>query len=420
MDYITTDAALADSETAANRGDVHKVRAYRNQLIERGEQVIAAAKLRGTDLTDEQHRELQIISDRAHTAGKLLSVAEQRETSRAAAAAPFAARVEHSGSSEWDLMRSGRSASLTLELGARLANRTRLANGRVEHRDLLTSNVAAVPTKVFDQLILSLVQQSGVLQAGPRTINSGDGADLKVPIVSSYGTASIISEGSAISESDPTVSTVTLSSYNISRLLQVSEQLLTDASFDMERYLGEELGTSVGLKLGALLATGTGSSQPQGVIGTATTTGVTGGTGVAGAPTVANLINLYHSVPSQYRGETMSWIMHSDTMSYIANLTDSHNRPLLLPSLSADVPSTLMGRPVYIDSNVPAYGTAVRSIWVGDMSRFLAVRYAGPLRIDASRDFAFANALVTYRVQQRIDSKIVESAAARVFLGGAS
>jgi len=112
--------------------------------------------------------------------------------------------------------------------------------------------------------------------------------------------------------------------------------------------------------------------------------------------------------------------MHSDTMNYLAGLVDTTNRPLLLPSLSGDAPTTLLGKPVYIDNQVAAFATGVASIWVGDMSSFYAVRMAGALRLEVSRDFAFDEGKVTYRVDQRLDGRIINADAARKFVGGAS
>jgi len=51
------------------------------------------------------------------------------------------------------------------------------------------------------------------------------------------------------------------------------------------------------------------------------------------------------------------------------------------------------------------------------MSNYLLVRYAGQLVVDSSNDYAFANDLITYRVKQRLDSKVVNTDAARVFVG---
>jgi HK97 family phage major capsid protein len=204
-------------------------------------------------------------------------------------------------------------------------------------------------------------------------------------------------------------------------MLQVSSELVTDTAFDIERYLGEQLGIAIGTQISALLGgTNVGTTQPQGIMGTATSTGVTGGTGIAGAPTLANLNALWYSVPSQYRGAGMGWIMHNTTAQFIAGLLDTTGRPLLLPSVSESIPGTLFGAPVYVDNAVAAYGTGVSSIWCGNMQRFYGVRFAGALRVDASRDYAFHEDKITYRAIQRLDGRILNSDAGRLFVGGAS
>jgi HK97 family phage major capsid protein len=69
---------------------------------------------------------------------------------------------------------------------------------------------------------------------------------------------------------------------------------------------------------------------------------------------------------------------------------------------------------------MPATGLGAKSIWFGDMNSFYTVRFAERLTIDVSRDFAFANDLTTYRIKQRLDGRIVDTNAARVFVGAAS
>ena len=96
-----------------------------------------------------------------------------------------------------------------------------------------------------------------------------------------------------------------------------------------------QAGRAVGNALGAHLATGTGSSQPAGIV-TGATTGVTGGTAVSGAFTADNLIDLYFSVIAPYRNSPKcGWIMKDATLAAVRKLKDTTNQYLWQPGLVA-------------------------------------------------------------------------------------
>jgi HK97 family phage major capsid protein len=107
-------------------------------------------------------------------------------------------------------------------------------------------------------------------------------------------------------------------------------------------------------------------------------------------------------------------------VSSIAKITDTTGRSILMPSLSADMPATIMGRPVFTDSQMPTTGTTKSSIFFGDLSRFSTVRFAGSLRVEISFDQKFSEDLVVMRAVQRLDSRIVDSRAGAIFKGAAS
>lgn len=418
MEYLNLDDLARDAKVG--KSDI--IERAHGQTVAAAQRILDRAENDRRDLTSSEHAEWQELKTRMQTTGELVKIARRNRDKITAASAAYASSGEYSaGSVEWRDAIAGRSTSVDIDLANAYAKTHRGSRSIRERRDL-TTTLGSVPTEVLNELVLRLTQASGVLAAQPRTIvTDRSGATIKVPTVTAFGTANLVSEGSAFAASDPSTAVVEMKSYKIGRLLPVSSELISDTSFDIETYLARELGTSVGIKISSLLAsTNAGTTQPQGIMGTATTTGITGGTGVAGAPSVANLIGLYHSVPSQYRGDGFGWIMHSDTMNYIAGLVDTTNRPLLLPSLAADAPSTLLGKPVYIDNQIAAYGTSVASVFAGNMAEFYAVRMAGALRLETSRDFAFDRDLVYYRVDQRMDGRIINSDAGRKFVGGAS
>lgn len=288
----------------------------------------------------------------------------------------------------------------------------------VEKRDILTTTTGApVPTQMASQIVRRLIEGSGVLAAGPRIIRTDSGSDFVLPKVTVYGTATIVGEGSAIGENDPTLADVTFKAYKAGIIAQASYEMLADAGADFEQMLGDALGNAVTQLVAPKLANGTGTVEPVGLMSGTYATAVTGGTGVAGKPTYANLVDLVFSLPAAYRTNAV-WVMSDTTMAGIAKLTDSNGQPLLIPSMSDNAPSTLFGKPVHTDANIANAATNTNSIWFGDISRGYAVRFAGPLDLERSDSYAFVNALSTWRCMQRFDGQPVDLQAGRFYRGG--
>lgn len=293
--------------------------------------------------------------------------------------------------------------------------------GKVDYRSLTKGSATAggntVPTSFYDRLIAHLIEVSGVMMAGPTVLNTDSGENLEVPTTTAHSSAAIVSEGSAISASDPAFAKRTLGAYKYGVLIQISSELLNDTGVDLEGYLAMQAGRALGNAFGAHLVTGTGSSQPTGVV-TSASTGVTGGTGVTGAFTADNLIDLYFSVIAPYRNSaSCSWMMKDSTLANVRKLKDTTNQYLWQPSIQAGVPDTLLGKPVYTDPNVAAVALSAKSVVFGDFSAYF-VRQVNGIRFERSDDYAFNTDLVTFRALLRGDGLTVDQTGAiKVFAG---
>lgn len=290
--------------------------------------------------------------------------------------------------------------------------------GRVEKRDIYTTTTGApVPTLLANEVVRRLIEGSGVLAAGPRIIRTAGGETYTLPKITTYGTASIISEGSAIGESDPTMADVEFKAHKFSLLCQTSYEMLADAGLDFESVLGDALGAAVTQAVAPKLANGTGTVEPTGLMNGGYATAVTGGTGVSGKPTYDNLVDVYFDLESPYRTNA-AWIMSDATMAAVAKIKDTQGMPLLMPAMSAAAPTTLFGKPVYTDNNVDDAAVNKTCIFFGDVGRAYGVRFAGPLDLSRSDDFAYSAALSTFRVIQRLDGQPIDLQAARFYRGG--
>jgi HK97 family phage major capsid protein len=277
-----------------------------------------------------------------------------------------------------------------------------------------------VKTSFYDRLVAHLIEVSGILKAGPTVLNTSTGETIQIPITTAHSSGALVAEAATIPTSEPTFGQRSLGAYKYGALMQVSTELVNDTSVDLEGYLAMQAGRAVGNAFGTHLITGTGSSQPSGIITTATA-GVTGGTGVAGAPTADNLIDLYYSVISPYRDSpNAAWIMRDATIATLRKMKDTTGQYLWQPSLSIGSPDTFLGKPIYTDPNVAAVATSAVSIAFGDMSQYF-VRMVDGVRFERSDDFAFSTDLITFRCLIRGDGILADqTGAVKKFTGAAS
>lgn len=283
-------------------------------------------------------------------------------------------------------------------------------------RDLLTTSSGAggatVPTGFLPALRSYLTKFSSIYRIGATIIPTADGRSLAVPVNTVAGTAAIVGEGTAIGESDPVFSSVTMNAWKYGRLLQVSSELLTDTEIDLGAFIARDSARALALAYGPDFVSGNGTNKPTGMLvglGTATTIQ----TGSTGVPSYANLVDTVHAVPAEYRQVGCSWLMSDSAVAACRKIVDTTGRPIWQPTTIAGQPDTLLGFPVTVDSHVTAIGTAAgTSIAFGDFSGYY-VRDCG-VQFDRSADFAFSSDLQTYRVLQRLDGKWVDSSGAKI------
>lgn len=296
--------------------------------------------------------------------------------------------------------------------------------GPVDYRTLVKGTATAggntVPTGFYDRLIAHLIEVSAIMQAGATILNTNSGEVIQVPKTTAHSSAAIVTEGNAIGASDPAFGQVPLGAYKYGTLIQVSRELLDDTGVDLEGYLAMQAGRALGNAFGAHAISGTGTSQPRGIL-TDATLGVTGQSGVTGAFSGDNIIDLFYSVIAPYRASaSCKWIMKDATVGAARKLKDTTGQYIWQPSLQAGAPDMLLGKPVLTDPNVPATALSAKSVLFGDYSQFF-VRFAGGVRFERSDDYAFNTDLVTFRALLRADCSLVDlTGAVKYFAGNAA
>lgn len=289
-----------------------------------------------------------------------------------------------------------------------------------------TAGANTVPISFYNQLVQHMTENSGVLSTGPTVLRTATGEQMQIPKTTAHSAnASIVAEAGTLTANDPTFGQVSLDAYKYGFLLQVSHELANDTGVDLLGYLAMQAGRALGNGFGAHLVTGTGSSQPNGVL-TAGTLGKTGAASVVGAASGDDLIDLFYSVIAPYRqSSSCSWLMRDATVGSIRKLKDGTGGAglgnyLWQPGLTAGSPDTILGKPLYTDPNMPAVALAAKSILFGDFSTYY-VRQVEALRFERSDDYAFNTDLITYRAILRGDGDQVDvTGAVKYFIGNAA
>jgi HK97 family phage major capsid protein len=285
-----------------------------------------------------------------------------------------------------------------------------------EYRDLTTSTGGSpyggytVP-EGFESQMYEYARFQGAISSFATTINTSGGGTLIVPTVgSTYGTADLTNEGSAYVESDDVFGQVSLGAYKVTRLVQVSQELLQDTGVDLEGFLARSLGEALTAKEEAYFAVGSGSSQPQGL--SASSAGKTAAS--ASAVTADELVDLFHSITPPYRSRpNCVWLTADSTIAAIRKLktgVSGDNTYLWQPGLIAGQPDTLLGKPIYAHPNVAAIAASAKVVYFGDMSA-MYVRRAGGTVVQRLDERYAELGLVGFIAHRRIDSKLADTTA---------
>jgi len=300
-----------------------------------------------------------------------------------------------------------------------------LASGEIrtatfERRALNTSDDSQVVPQSFYAILQEKMQYQGpMLDAGFVTqLNTASGEDIKVPVEASRPLGTAIAEATEIAALDPTFSNIVLKSQKIAVLTKVSRELLTDSGVDIVSYLAGSLGKSIGIKANNLLTVGTGTVQANGVV-TASSLGVTGGTAVSGAFTADNLIDLAHSVDSDYVRQGAGFMMKRASLGALRKLKDTAGQYLYVPAASVGTPDAFAGFPVYENPDMATIATGAKSVLFGHFGSY-HVRQVGGIEVARSDDAYFNTDEVGFRVTLRMWGDLGQSEAVKHFIGNAA
>ena len=132
----------------------------------------------------------------------------------------------------------------------------------------------------------------------------------------------------------------------------------------------------------------------------------------ATALTADELIDLYYSLRVPYRKKAV-WLLADGTIQAIRKLKDGNGQYLWQPSLVANTPDTILGRPVVTSAYMPVAAAGAKTVAFGDFSYYWIADREGRSFKRLDELFA-ATGQVGFRGSERVDGKLILPEAIKV------
>ena len=391
-----------------------QMREKRGALVEQMQGMVAAAKAEGRNLSNEENEKFDAISnevDELRSAAARIERAEELKKEMAAKAEELRdlapdAKVEARDAFN-AYLRKGMNGINAGE--ARALAELRGTDTQVTTNDGLGGFL--VPENWSDFVSATELFKSDIEQVAT-VIRTANGQHFNLPANDDTAVvAAILGEGTAETVSDMTFTNVKFEPFTYSsKIVKVSNQLISDNAFDLGSFVGGQLANRLKRGINAHLTTGTGSSQPQGIVA-GSTAGKTAAS--ATAVTVSEVMDLFYSVDASYRNAPgAGFMMNSATAKAVRVLGfgSSNDFPAYVPGMSVGEPDMLFGKPVYINEDMDGIATGNKSIIFGDLKQYYVHEAGGVQLLRLSE--RFADALSTgYIAYRRVDGNVLQGSA---------
>lgn len=282
---------------------------------------------------------------------------------------------------------------------------------RADANDLRSLHVADDPQGGFfvpesmETQLRELLENENIMRRMVTVITSS--TDKNIPFEDSYGTAQWLGEEKTFTESDAQFSTKQVGNHKLGTLIKVSEELLQDSTFDIIGYINRAFAKRYGRAEETAILSGNGVMKPRGVIMDATL-GVT--TAANNAITSDELIDLFHKLP-RYHRRAAKWLMADLTAKVIRKLKNSVTGDYMWqPGLQAGQPDMILGKPLEISDDVPAFAASAKCLLFGDFKEYILVDRKQAVMQRLNELFALSGQ-VGFRGYKRLDGRLLRPAA---------
>ncbi len=377
--------------------DARKLHEKRANLLTEAQSIVTDLAEKGEALEGESQARFEKLTSEAATVAAAIRSEKEATEARSAAdavraeyATAIAPKVEKSEGSNDELRALARNGGVQM----------------FEYRDVTRSTGLGNPVTIADRVNVVAAQFNPFIDPAIVTVvRASTGNNIQFPRVTALGTAGSVAEAGTIGESDGTLSALSLTPVKYATIIQVTEELATDAAFDLCAMIADKCGAEVAVAHGAFAGTAVAAQA---------TIGATGSGTVSINPTFTDLAKLKASVNQAYRrAPKAGWLMNDTTLGVVTGLVDTAGQPIFRPG-DANTPDRLLGAPIYSAALIDLTDDTAGAILFGDLGQIYTVLVGG-VSVEVSREFAWNLGLISFKVQVRGATGLSQASAVKSY-----
>ncbi len=248
----------------------------------------------------------------------------------------------------------------------------------------------------YDNRLIQVLEEENIMRALATKITTS--GEHKINIAATTPAALWVEEGGALTFGDATFDQKFVDSHKLHVAIKVTEELLYDSAFDLEKYILTQFGRALANAEEDAFLNGDGKGKPYGVFDA--TTGGTKVGNLAADIKADDIFDLIYKLKRPYR-KGASFIMNDKTIAQIRKLKDNNGQYLWQPSLVAGEPDQIAGYKVRTSAYAPE-----NAISFGDYS-YYNIADRGARSFKTLNELFAGNGMVGFVAKERVDGLLL-------------
>lgn len=258
------------------------------------------------------------------------------------------------------------------------------------------SGGAAIPTQTMDEIL-------GQMTENPTLLNLVTVYNIpeliSLPKENVTGDASWVAEDADSTNSDDTLTNISLSAHKLIRTVKVTAKLATMSVNAFEAWIVNTLVKKMRAGIENAIINGTGANQPTGL--ESVSWGIANSVTVGAAATLGydDLVDAEALVGEDYINSAV-WVMNRKTLAIVKKLKDENKKPLFERILEDGFRGAILGYPVRTSKYV-----ADNDVYFGDFKAGYVFNFAKNVELATSQEAGFMSGATVYRSLALCDGK---------------